>query len=176
MLLAETPRHLLLVSIVALGASAFLMTRTHPTATGTPTTSPEGYQRMQVLSVTPLGAEYAVRVGDDDKAITMYVGSSEGLAISLHLRGEKYVRPLSMDLMDATLRELDATLERVQIDSIRDHAYIGSLHVRGHHAIDARPSDAVALALAHGAPIYVADSVMAQAGTRNSSASESQSF
>ena len=161
MLLAETPRHLLLVSIGALAASAFLIAKPH--STPTTTAAPSGYQQLQVLSAVPLGGEYAVRVGDSERAITMYVGSSEGLAISLHLRGEKYVRPLSMDLMDATLRELDAPLERVQIDSIRDHAYIGSIHLRGHQPIDARPSDAVALAMVHGAPIYVADSVIAQA-------------
>jgi len=162
MLLAETPRHLLLVSIGALAASAFLMTRPHspPAAIAQ---SVEGYQRMEVLSATPLGNEYAVRVGDADKALTMYVGSSEGLAISLHLQGEKYQRPLSMELMDSTLRELGATLDRVQIDSIRDRAYIGSIHVRGHNPIDARPSDAVALAMIHGAPIYVADEVVAAA-------------
>ena len=170
MLPAELPRHLLLVSIgavLATGASAFLMTRPascpHARLPAL-TASPEGYQRMEVRSASALGNnEYAVRVGDADKALTLYVGSSEGLAISLHLQGEKYVRPLSMELMDSTLRELGATLDRVQIDSIRDRAYIGSIHVRGHNPIDARPSDAVALAMIHGAPIYVADEVVAAA-------------
>jgi bifunctional DNase/RNase len=171
MLPAETPRHLLLVSIGALAASAFFLTRPlvhSPTSISQSSqssqSSPDGYQRMQVLSATPIGNEYAVRVGDSDKAITMYVGSSEGMAISLHLQGEKYVRPLSMELMDATLRELGATLDRVQVDTIVDHAYIGSIHLRGHAPIDARPSDAVALAMIHGAPIYIADSVIAIAG------------
>lgn len=167
MLPAELPRHLLLVSVGALAASAFLMARPascpHARLPAL-TANPEGYQRMEVLSASALGNnEYAVRVGDADKALTMYVGSSEGLAISLHLQGEKYVRPLSMELMDATLRELGAPLDRVQIDAIRDHAYLGSIHLRGHSAIDARPSDAVALALIHGAPIYVADDVIAAA-------------
>jgi bifunctional DNase/RNase len=167
MIPTETPRSryaLLVVPIVALASLSWLA-RSHPPATSQP---PPGYHAAQVVDVQPIGGGDVVRLAVGDKLLNMYVGSSEGLAISLAVKGEHYQRPLSMDLMNAALGELGAEVVRVQIDSVRDTAFIGSVHLqRGAHAIvlDARPSDATALALAHHAPVYVADPVVAVAAS-----------
>jgi bifunctional DNase/RNase len=164
MIPTETPRsrYALLVVLVVASASLWWLARPHRAAESVP----PGYHAAQVVDVQPIGGGDVVRLAVGDKLLNMYVGSSEGMAISLARKGEHYQRPLSMELMDAALGELGTEVVRVQIDSVRDTAFIGSLHLqRGARAIvlDARPSDATALALAHHAPIYVADAVVAVA-------------
>jgi bifunctional DNase/RNase len=164
---AQTPRFplstLLLSSLVVVGgaAAALWVAGPHPCPTAV-----AGYQPMEVVEVAPLGGGYAVRLGDGHARLTMFVGASEGLAIRLHRDGLNYPRPLSMDLMGSALQELGAELVDVRVDSIRDTAYIGSLHLRQGTRwleLDARPSDAIALALAQHVPILVADPVIAAA-------------
>ena len=129
---------------------------------------PSGYRQMTLGTVSPLyGGEYAVDLVDGDRAITVYVGQSEGLAISLRSTGQKFVRPLTADLLDATMAELGGTLDRVQVDRIGGGTYFGSLHLHQGGKmlhIDARPSDAIALAIGNHVPILVADAVIAEAG------------
>jgi bifunctional DNase/RNase len=168
---AETPRirsYLLAAAFVTTVASMVWVARHRahaPTAA-----APASYQAWQVVDAEWYSGGYMVRLADARRelAMVMYVGTSEGLAIETRLRGTRYQRPLSMDLMDAALTKLGAEFVRVQIDTIRDTAYIGSLHLRqgGRDLVlDARPSDAVVLALAHHQPVYVADSVIAVAAT-----------
>jgi bifunctional DNase/RNase len=131
-------------------------------------TVPDGYRYMSLGKVTPLpNGEYAVDLVDANRAITLYVGSSEGWAITLRSEGRKFVRPLTVDLLDATMQQLGGELDRIQVDKILDGAYHGSLHLhRGaeHFTVDARPSDAIALAIGNQVPILVADAVIAEAG------------
>jgi hypothetical protein len=115
------------------------------------------------------GSGWAVRLVDAarEKQLTIHVGQSEGYAISLRSEGRRFPRPLTVDLLESVMRELGGDLERVQVDSLRRNTYYGSLHLRQGGRmlqIDARPSDAIALALGRGAPILVADRVMAEMG------------
>ncbi len=166
----EAPRYrtllLALATTLTVAGAAALLTRPKPRALAAP---PAGYHEMTVTDVTPTGSGYAVRLSDAqrERAITVYVGQSEGTAIDLRLHGEHFVRPLTADLLDSVMGELGGELERVQIDSLRGGTYYGSLHLRHDGrvvALDARPSDAMALALGRHAPILVADSVVATAG------------
>jgi bifunctional DNase/RNase len=131
-------------------------------------TIPSGYHSMTVGTISPLyGGEYSVDLVDGDRAITIYVGQSEGMAIELRNEGRKFVRPLTADLLDDTMAQLGGTLDRIQVDSIIGGTYHGSLHLhQGGKSlrIDARPSDAIALAIGNHVPILVADSVIAEAG------------
>jgi bifunctional DNase/RNase len=170
MMPAETPRvrnYLLAFAFLATVAAMVWVARHRPQCP--PAAPPAHYQAWDVVEGQTYGGSYTVRLADPARTqwLLMYVGASEGLAISLRLHGERYQRPLSMDLMDEALGKLGAEIERVQIDAIRDDAYIGSLHLRqaGREVVlDARPSDAVVLALAHHLPVLVADSVIARAG------------
>ena len=171
MIPTETPRaryyFLALAFFATVAAMVWVARHRQPAC---PTAAPPSYQAWDVADARAYGGSYVVRLADKkrDLALVMYVGSSEGLAITLGLDGAHFQRPLSMDLMDAALSQLGAELERVQVDSIRDDAYIGSLHLKqgGRELVlDARPSDAVALALAHHLPVYVADEVIAAAAT-----------
>jgi bifunctional DNase/RNase len=149
-------------------AAAMLAPAHRAAATAQADPAPAGYRAMTVAAVTQLaGGSYAVELTDGRQGITIYVGASEGWAIELRTEGRRYVRPLTVDLLDATMAQLGGELDRVQVDKIVDSAYHGSLHLHQgaqHSTIDARPSDAIALALGHHVPILVADPVIAEAG------------
>src|SRR5262249_35428984 len=83
--------------------------------------------------------------------------------------GTPRFRPLTHDLMDSTLHELHAKVVKVQVDELRDGVFIGSIFVRSGNRVfrvDARPSDAIALAIGNHVPIYVARAVLDEAGIR----------
>jgi bifunctional DNase/RNase len=106
----------------------------------------------------------------EERVVPIFVGNTEALSIKLRMDGERYKRPLTHDLLDNLLRRLDASFVRAQVDELRDNTYIGSVVVRAGDAklieIDARPSDAIALAIGNGAPIFMAQKVLDKAGHR----------
>lgn len=127
---------------------------------------PRGYKTMRAVS-----AEHnTVLLVDEDETVIVpiLIGTTETTSISLRLRRQAPPRPLTHDLLDAVLRELGAELVRVQVDDLRDGVFIGSVFIRqGARLIelDARPSDAIALAVGKRIPIYVAQHVVDYAGT-----------
>lgn len=105
--------------------------------------------------------------GHGRRGLVLFIGGSEALAISLRLQHENYERPLTHDLMDSALAQLGGTVVSASVDRIEHDTYFGSVVIRkGTRKIelDARPSDAIALALGSSAPLFVADRVLEQAG------------
>ena len=104
------------------------------------------------------------------RRIPIFVGQFEAFAISVALEGESPDRPFTHDLIRLLLERLDATIERVVIDDLWNetfYAKIGVVKPGGELMdIDARPSDAIALALRVRAPIYMAENVL-EATNRN---------
>ena len=122
---------------------------------------------------------YAPGVGDHGDAVVLvepnegvvlpiFIGGSEALSIRLRLADKRCKRPLTHDLLDALSVRLGAKLVRVQVDAMRNHAFIGSVvFERGEGeliTLDARPSDAIALAVGNGVPIYCAKEVLDSLG------------
>lgn len=98
--------------------------------------------------------------------VPLVIGPAEANSISLALEGIKPSRPLTHDLMLATITALDGNIEKVVITDLRDDTYYATITLRqGGQTleIDARPSDSIALAMRCDAPIYVAEKVAAQA-------------
>ncbi len=97
------------------------------------------------------------------KAMPIWIGEQEAMSIAIELQGQRFPRPLSHDLMKELLNTLGGNLERAVITSVKDSTYYASLVVRDASGttrdIDARPSDAVALALRTRAPIYIEEAV-----------------
>jgi bifunctional DNase/RNase len=94
------------------------------------------------------------------------VGPAEANAIAMELEGIRPPRPLTHDLMRDLLSKLDAQVDRVVISDLRDETYYGCIvlkTVAGKVEVDARPSDAIALALRTQSPIFVSDTVANQA-------------
>ncbi len=103
----------------------------------------------------------------ENRWLPIVVGSSEAQAIALQLENIAPPRPLTHDLIRNLLETLDAKVERIVVSELKDNTYFAllGLDLKGEFRnIDARPSDAIALALRAEAPIYVEDSVMRQAG------------
>lgn len=104
---------------------------------------------------------------DGDRRLPIWVGAPEGNMLALHLRQESPPRPLTSDLFVEILRACGARVERVVVTALRDktfHAII-ALEVEGRvEEIDARPSDALNVAVRVAAPIFVAEDVLAHSG------------
>jgi bifunctional DNase/RNase len=97
-----------------------------------------------------------------DRVLPIWVGAPEGDTIALRLAGLETARPMPWTLIGRLFGVGGMALEKVAVTHIRDNTFFGSLWIRAQseiHEIDARPSDAIALALDHGAPIFVAEEV-----------------
>ena len=120
-----------------------------------------------VKGVMPTSSGCAVFLGNDTKTFVIYVDQGIGDAIQRAVSGEQAERPLTHDLMLTILDGLGAEVERVIISDVNDGTFFARLILsmqnelgRKIAEIDARPSDAIVLALASGTPIYTARSVL----------------
>jgi len=133
---------------------------------------------MNVAAVLPLrGGGGAVILIDSkgSKALPISVGGTEALSIQLRHAKQRFGRPLTHDLLESIVREMGGKVVRAQVDEIRGEAYIGSVFIQtgGRVArIDARPSDAIALALGNGLPVFVSRTVLDAAGVAPDSLEE----
>jgi uncharacterized protein len=102
-----------------------------------------------------------------DRYLLIWVGMQESNAIALELQDQKAKRPLTVDLLKTMVDELGATVTDINITDLNDdvfYARIGVTRADGEHVdIDARPSDAIGLAVRTEAPIFVDEEVLDQA-------------
>ncbi len=97
------------------------------------------------------------------RTLPIFVGPPEATAIAFAVQGVVTPRPMTHDLMQNLVDALGAELERVVITELRDNTYYAEHHLlrRGKHvSVSARPSDAVALAVRTGSPLFVSDDLM----------------
>ena len=109
--------------------------------------------------------------------LPIWVGIFEANAIALQLENVATPRPMTHDLLKNMIADLDARVARVVINDLRDSTFFAQIRViTGGKTleIDARPSDAIALALRTEAPIFVAQSVLDQAQTISPDGDDSQ--
>ena len=103
---------------------------------------------------------------EGERRLPIIIGQFEAQAIALELEGIKPPRPLTHDLVKNVLESLGTSLSDVIISELREGTFFARLNVEGNsssHEIDARPSDAIAIAIRFGVPIYVAEAVMEEA-------------
>ncbi|GAA1781360.1 bifunctional nuclease family protein [Agromyces lapidis] len=101
------------------------------------------------------------------RVLPIWIGAQEATSILIALEGERAPRPLSHDLITTLFATVDARIERVDVTRIESGTFYAELTLTtpsGRQVVDARPSDAVALALRAAAPIFVADEVLDDAG------------
>lgn len=101
--------------------------------------------------------------------VPIWIGPAEAVSIQMELNSQAPQRPMTHDLMVTLLKQLDARLVRVTVNEFSDSVYYASLHLQSGrsgatHEVDARPSDAIALALRTQAQIWVSDEVALKAG------------
>jgi RNA polymerase sigma factor (sigma-70 family) len=104
-----------------------------------------------------------LREKEGERLLPIWVGPPEGNALALHLGSELPLRPLTIDLAARLLEVTGARIERVVISRLHESVFYASVVV-GREEVDARPSDALNLAVRVGAPIYVGEEVLEQAG------------
>jgi bifunctional DNase/RNase len=134
--------------------------------------APEGEMvEMEVLGVLPLedgqSSLLVLAQKDGQAVLTPVIGLPEATAIEMALRHVKPPRPMTHDLLERVIGQLGGTVERVEIDGLKDSTFLATVRVKQGkraHAIDARPSDSVALALRAGAPVFASRRVVEAAG------------
>ena len=102
---------------------------------------------------------------DSNKFLPIWIGHPEAAAILMKLQGASTPRPMTHDLVAEMLTELDVNCTRVAVTELRENTFYASitLSVNGRELeIDSRPSDALALAVRSGAPIFAAEDVIAE--------------
>jgi bifunctional DNase/RNase len=103
---------------------------------------------------------------NSDAVMPIWVGAYEANAIAFEIEKVSAARPLTHDLARNLIRYLNAELERVVITELREETFYAVLWLRQGDepmVVDARPSDAIALALRADCPIFVAEQVMQNA-------------
>jgi hypothetical protein len=104
---------------------------------------------------------------DADRYITIWIGSDVADAIAVKLQEVTVPRPQSHDLMLTLINDLGGQLTKVSVTDLREDTFFATLHVDidGREIeVDSRPSDAIALAVRAGVPIYASEEVLDRAG------------
>lgn len=122
------------------------------------------------LSTSPsTGGAYAIVLKEIEgvRRLPIIIGSFEAQAIALEIEGMKPPRPLTHDLLKQVIDNLGGTVVEVIVSELRENTFYAKiiLEISGlTNEIDARPSDAIALAVRTQSPIYVAETVLESAG------------
>ena len=97
------------------------------------------------------------------RVLPIWVGASEANAIALQIENITTPRPMTHDLLRNVIHDLKAEIRKIVVSDLKDNTFYALIHleVNGEPlAVDARPSDAIALALRARAPIFVEESVI----------------
>ena len=129
------------------------------------------------VTVDPLTKSPIVvlREPESGNVIPIWIGLLEANAIALAVEGTDPPRPMSHDLMKSILHATGTRLRSVEITEIHEGTYFALLHIEGigeSVTVDARPSDAIALALRCGARILVSDTVFTESSIPATAATE----
>ena len=111
-----------------------------------------------------------LRDREGQRVLPIWVGASEANAIALQIENITTPRPMTHDLLRNVIHDLKAEIRKVVVSDLKDNTFYALIHleVNGEPlAVDARPSDAIALALRARAPIFVEDKVIDSAKTND---------
>jgi bifunctional DNase/RNase len=100
---------------------------------------------------------------DGERTLPIWIGLLEATAIASELEGIKFSRPMTHDLLKNIMGLVDVKVNRVEVCDLKNNTYFALIHINHggkEISIDARPSDALALSLRMGAPIFVAEEVI----------------
>ena len=124
--------------------------------------------KVRGLALDPVSNMPIIILRDEEekRSLPIWVGIFEANAIALELEKISTPRPMTHDLIKNILESEDAKVEKIVVNDLRDNTFFALIHLRlGEEEItvDSRPSDAIALALRVGAPIFVDDDVVRRA-------------
>lgn len=103
---------------------------------------------------------------DGERYLPIWIGAVEATAIAFALQGVETQRPMTHDLMKSILEEVGVTVDMISIVELREGTFYSSIRLTSNgstYEISSRPSDAIALAVRTGVPIYAAEDVVEEA-------------
>ncbi len=106
-----------------------------------------------------------LKTAEGNKFLPIWIGHPEAAAILMKLQGATAPRPMTHDLINDMLFEMDASCTRVTVTELKDNTFYASITLSSNGQeieIDSRPSDAIALAVRASAPIFVSDEVISE--------------
>ncbi len=104
---------------------------------------------------------------EDERAVPIWIGAMEAMAISTAINEVAFPRPMTHDLLLNTIRAMGGKVTRVEITDIEKGTFFSEIIVSTEgstHRLDSRPSDAIALAVRAKCPIFMAENVFKEAG------------
>lgn len=124
--------------------------------------------RVERVTLDTVNNRFVIILKDDlhNRWLPIVVGPAEAQAIALQLENIRPPRPMTHDLMKNILDSMHASILRVVVTELKDNTYFAEIDIKKNgdqSSIDARPSDAIALALRTSAPIFVNEEVMQKA-------------
>ena len=115
---------------------------------------------MDPASNTPI---IILKSVEDDRAIPIWIGLLEATSIASALQNIKYDRPMTHDLFKNFMDTLNIIVSKIEVCDLKDNTFYARIYFTAEDqdfSMDARPSDAIAIALRASAPIYVDDKVI----------------
>ncbi len=136
--------------------------------------------KIKGLMVDPVTNMPIVILKDEaeERVLPIWVGIFEANAIALRIEDIETPRPMTHDLLRNLIESLQANVRKIVVTDLKDNTYFAQIHLDvdgGSQAIDARPSDAIALALRTEAPIYVEQDVLEQSSALDADGEPSDS-
>ena len=129
--------------------------------------------KVQRVAFDPVSRSPVILLLDNHQARLMpiWIGHAEARAIESELRGERAARPLTHDLLKNILVQVGVQFEKIVVNGLKDSTYYARIHLSAGGTaltIDSRPSDAIALALRFGRPMFVAKGLLESASAAES--------
>jgi bifunctional DNase/RNase len=123
--------------------------------------------KVEQLFLSNMGFVVLLKGHNDARSLPIFIGAAEAHAIALWINKVSMPRPLTHDLLKNVMDCIECRVRRVEINDLKDGTFYARLVLESggvETAVDARPSDAIAIALRATAHIFVAEHVMNEAG------------
>ncbi len=146
--------------------SVVLLVHLGSAAAATPEASSADLIPVHLAFIRPVGPEQVMLIladATEERGVPITVGRDQGISIYLGREGAKTPRPMTHDLLVQILKALDVTIESVTVTALHNDTYYSEILLRspaGAHRVDARPSDAIALAVRLDAPMFAAPDLL----------------
>jgi uncharacterized protein len=130
--------------------------------------------KLDVMTNQPV---VILRDSEATRFLPIWIGQFEATAILMETQGIKPSRPLTHDLVRSILESLKASVGKIVINDLKDGTFFAKIHVDFDSTaleIDARPSDAIALAVRTGAPIFAEEAVVEKASVLSEEGEEDE--
>jgi len=122
------------------------------------------FREARIYSLASVGGQAVLVLEEVDgpRLLPVWIGLYEAGSIGMSLSGQKFPRPLTHDLLLTAIHRLDGCLEKVILTELKESTFFAEIHMTHNGfplVLDARPSDAVAMAVRENVPILVAEKV-----------------